>query len=84
LTRAKSDWEIRQDIENQLFWSPFVDEDQVQVSVEGGVATLTGEVDTWGERQAAVENALQGGAASVDNNIQVTNPPSARRPSGYQ
>jgi osmotically-inducible protein OsmY len=67
----KSDWEIRTDIRNELFWSPFVDADQVTVSVVNGIASLHGTVDTWSEWQAAEENALEGGAISVDNDLEV-------------
>ncbi len=66
-----SDWEIREDIQSQLWWSPFVDESEVNVSVEDGVATLTGEVDTWNEYLAARENAIEGGAVAVRNRLDV-------------
>ena len=65
------DWEIRTDIQDELWWSPFVDEDQVRVSVEGGVATLRGSVDSWWERRIATENAIEGGAKSVRNYLSV-------------
>lgn len=67
----KSDWEIERDIEDQLFWSPFVDSDEVNVEVKDGVAILTGTVDTWREYTKAAENALEGGAESVDNRLNV-------------
>ncbi len=63
------DAEIRQDIESELFWSPFVDADQVNVKVDNAVATLTGEVDTWAEYWAAQENAFEGGAVLVNNDL---------------
>ena len=62
---AKPDGEIEDDIESQLFWSPFVDSKDIGVEVHGGVATLTGHVEDWGEWRAARENALEGGATSV-------------------
>lgn len=65
------DWEIADDIRGQLFWSPFVDSDQVNVTVVDGVATLDGTVGTIGERAAAVRNAYEGGARLVDNNLRV-------------
>ena len=68
---AEDDWEIIQDIESELFWSPFVDSDDVNVVVLDGVATLTGTVDTLVERAAAVENAYEGGARLVDNDLLV-------------
>jgi len=67
----KNDAEIQSDIGSQLFWSPFVDRDQVNITVNNGVATLTGTVDSWNEYNAATENAWQGGARSVINKLKV-------------
>ena len=39
------------------------------VSVQNGMARLTGTVDTWSERRAATENAYEGGATLVDNDL---------------
>ncbi len=68
---SKSDWQIQQDIQDELWWSPFVDANQVNVSVDDGVAVLTGAVDSWPEYHAATENALEGGATVVDNDLSV-------------
>jgi len=57
--------------EDEFFWSPFVDGDDITVQMEDGVAELTGTVDTWSEREAAEENARQGGAVIVDNDLLV-------------
>jgi len=65
------DWEIEDDIRSELFWSPFVDQDQVDVTVRDGVATLRGEVDTWSEWLSAEENAREGGAKRVVNLLDV-------------
>ncbi len=70
-TTTETDWEIREEIQDELFWSPFVDSDDVTVTVDDGVATLTGEVETWDERQSATENAYEGGAVAVDNDLSV-------------
>lgn len=67
----RTDREIHADIEDELWWSPFVDSDQVAVKVVGGVATLTGTVDSWSERAAATENAYEGGATWVNNQLEV-------------
>jgi osmotically-inducible protein OsmY len=48
-----------------------VDRDQVTVHVEEGEVTLEGTVDSWREYRKAVENAWEGGAWSVDNNLDV-------------
>lgn len=66
-----TDSEIRQEIRDELWWSPFVDSEQVTVSVDDGVATLKGEVDSWHERQSAYENAFEGGAVRVINKLEV-------------
>jgi osmotically-inducible protein OsmY len=65
------DADIQQDIEREIWWSPFVDSDDVSVAVSNGVATLTGMVESWSERRAASENAYEGGARRVVNQIQV-------------
>jgi osmotically-inducible protein OsmY len=71
--RLKTDLVILQDINDELWWSPFVDADQVHVRVRDGVATLTGTVDTYLERGAAVDNAYEGGAREVKNHLKVEN-----------
>ena len=69
--RQRPDWEIAEDIEHELWWSPFVDADEVTVHVRDGKATLTGIVDSWHERAAAAENAVDGGALKVINELDV-------------
>lgn len=71
---AKSDREIKEEIESQLFWSPFVDSDDVKVEVNSGVATLSGTVEDWDAFQAAKENAREGGATAVlATKLKITN-----------
>jgi osmotically-inducible protein OsmY len=70
-TWLKSDWEIERDINQQMTWSPFVDANEVNVSVEDGVATITGTVQDWSERHAAAQNAIDGGALAVRNHLWV-------------
>lgn len=66
-----SDWIVTRDIERELFWSPFVDSEDVDVEVQDGTATLTGTVDSWLEWGAARDNAYEGGATRVQNRIAV-------------
>ncbi|HEY4188014.1 MAG TPA: BON domain-containing protein [Polyangia bacterium] len=48
-----SDAEIKAGVVRALFWSPFVAGDTITVTVHGGVATLSGTVDSWiGWREA--------------------------------
>ncbi len=72
VTVTKDDQEIKDNIESELFWSPFVDSDQVTVMVDDGKATLTGQVDSWSEYDAAAQNALEGGAVVVDNKLTIS------------
>jgi osmotically-inducible protein OsmY len=68
---AQSDQEIARNIERELTWNPFVEAGDVHVDVQKGKATLTGHVDSWSERAAAENNALEGGATAVDDRLQV-------------
>lgn len=61
----KNDALLKENIEDQLFWSIFVDSNEIDVSVEDGTAVLTGDVDSWSEMYSAIENAFEGGAESV-------------------
>jgi osmotically-inducible protein OsmY len=67
----KSDWKIKSEIESELFWSPFVDEEDVGVTVENGIATLTGTGDSMAERSTAEANAFDGGAVLVNNELKI-------------
>ncbi|MCA9758714.1 MAG: BON domain-containing protein [Candidatus Eisenbacteria bacterium] len=62
---------IRTAIESEMWWSPFVDSEEVDVEVEDGVATLTGTVDSWREWDAASASAYEGGAIIVVNDLNV-------------
>lgn len=66
-----TDNRIEQNIEERLFWSPFIDSGDITVEVSGGVATLTGTVDTWRQSEEAVRNALLGGADAVEDRLVV-------------
>lgn len=70
-TQVRSDAQIRASIETELTWSPHVDPDAITVSVISGRATLTGTVESWRERQAATDNAFEGGAIAVINRLGV-------------
>jgi len=74
------DLEIREQIEDELFWSTRVDVADVEIEVRGGVAVLRGTVDTWTERRAATENALEGGATRVINELDVKYGPASTTP----
>ena len=68
--KQKSDSEIQEDVESQLWWSPYVDSDKINVSVQNGTVTLSGQADDWDAMRAAVKNAFDGGAKRVRSQIQ--------------
>lgn len=68
----KPDRELREEVRDQLFWSAFVDSDDIQVSVNNGIVTLTGTVSSWSEYDDAEKNTYQAGAKSVENKLVVT------------
>jgi len=70
-TTTPTDSELREDIQSELFWSPFVDSDDVDVQVTAGVATLTGTVEDYSELRDATTNAYEGGALAVDNDLKI-------------
>jgi len=61
----KSDAEIKANVESELFWSPYVDSEDITVKVTDGDVTLEGVATDWAEADAAVGNAFEGGARSV-------------------
>jgi osmotically-inducible protein OsmY len=66
-----SDERIKKNIENAFFWSPFVHSDEIKVSVDGGMATLTGTVGTWMGWGEADKDARKSGATGVVNRVKV-------------
>lgn len=69
---VKNDSEIKKNIEQQLFWNPITNSQQIQIQVLNGNVLLTGYVATPLEKSVATVEAYQGGAAGVDNELEVT------------
>jgi osmotically-inducible protein OsmY len=65
----KDDLELREDVEYQLFWSPFVDSDKIDVEVDHGSVILRGRVSSWQAYRSARSNALDAGAKDVRNQL---------------
>lgn len=65
------DQELKAEIEDELWWSPFVNGDRIRVQVQGGVATLHGTVENQDEIADAVENAYEAGAKRVISRLWV-------------
>lgn len=68
-----SDRELAEAVRDEIFWSPFVDNDPIQVQARQGVVTLQGTVEDESEMKAAVENAYEAGARRVNNRLRVAN-----------
>ena len=68
-----SDEQIKANIENGLFWRPYVNLDDIKVTVDGGVATLTGSVGTWVGWSEINNVAYGSGAFGVVNRVKVNN-----------
>ena len=68
-----SDREIMQEVNQQIRWSPFVNEEDIDVVVNSGTVILSGLVETTREKAFAGINAREAGAVNVENNIVVEN-----------
>ena len=66
-----SDEQIKKNIEDAFFWSPFVVREDIGVTVHGGVATLSGTVASWIGYGQADKAAHKSGATEVLNQIKV-------------
>ena len=67
----KTGTELKNAIESQLWWSPYVEQDDVEVKVSGNNVILEGTVETEREKLYAEINAIEGGADEVINNLDV-------------
>jgi len=67
----KPDALIKKDIEKAFFWSPFIDRDDITVTVHDGVAILTGRVGGWLAYGEALRDAYKSGAVDVLNRLDV-------------
>jgi osmotically-inducible protein OsmY len=66
-----SDDQIKKSIKDEFFWSPFIDNSDINVTVNGGVATLTGTVGTRIGLGAVDKDAYAGGATSVVDQVKL-------------
>ena len=72
---TKSDSEVQQDVLRELKWDTRVEETEIGVTINKGIVTLTGIVDSYGKRIAAQEAAHRvTGVLDVANDIQVRVP----------
>lgn len=69
--KPKSDAEIKADLEEKLQYTFFDKSNDIDVTVENGVAILRGEVDTWRAWQAALDKAIAAGSRQPHNLLKV-------------
>ncbi|HET9468566.1 MAG TPA: BON domain-containing protein [Vicinamibacterales bacterium] len=75
-----TDRELQQHIQSALDWEPSVQAADIGVSVENGVATLRGDVESFAEKEAAERVALHVyGVRAVANDLDVRIPTAAER-----
>lgn len=63
--RKMTDRELKEAVEDELYWSPFVNSVPIRVEVQNGIVTLSGRIENQGEIVDAVENAYEAGAKNV-------------------
>ena len=77
----KTDIELRNDIQDELKWTPGLTSAEIGVGVKNGVAMLTGYVDNWAAKRAA-ERAVNrvSGVKAVADETRVKLPGLSERP----
>ena len=69
---TKTDMQLKQDIETELRWDPKINAAQIGVSVDKGVVSLLGAVDTYAEKWAAEDATKRvGGVRTVAQDLTV-------------
>ncbi len=74
---VESDRDLRENVISELRWSPYVDADAIIVTVEDGVVTLAGSVNSIRELNVAAQNAREAGAEKVVNLLDFTYGPTS-------
>lgn len=68
---SRSDKAIENDIRASLRWNALLEAEDIDVEVEDGLATLTGDVGSWFQLTVAVDQAFDGGARTVRSRLHV-------------
>ena len=61
--------ELKEEVVSQITWSPYITMEDIDISVNSGVVTLTGQVDSSFEYNEATEEAYEAGALKVKNEL---------------
>ncbi|WP_454064938.1 BON domain-containing protein [Candidatus Nitrospira salsa] len=67
----KTDGDIQLDIENQVWWNPYLSEQDIVATVKDGTAILNGSVEHAPQRVIAEQQAFEAGASAVENRLQI-------------
>lgn len=62
----KTDRVLKRDVETELLWNATVDAGELEVDAAQGAVVVRGDVDTWKEFEAVIDNAFDAGAMTVD------------------
>jgi osmotically-inducible protein OsmY len=77
----KTDAELQQDVMNEFKWEPSIKAAEIGVAVKDGVVSLSGYVDTYGEKWAAHRTAVRVfGVKAVAEELKVRLPDPFQRP----
>jgi len=75
----KTDARIKQDVLAELSWEPSIDETKIGVTVDNGIVTLSGKVDSYAKKIAAEKAAKRvHGVEAVAEDIEVGYPSSTK------
>jgi osmotically-inducible protein OsmY len=68
----KSDYQIQEDVMEELKWQPYLSTSQIGVAVSNGVVTLSGQVDSYSKKLAAENVAKKvSGVKAIAEDIQI-------------
>lgn len=77
----RKDEQIKKNVVDQLYWDDRIDASSINVNVDNGAVTLSGEVGTLGERSKAVSSVWEvEGVADLTDNLTVNHIPPASAP----
>ncbi len=69
--KITTDNELAEEVQYQLWWSPYVQEDNIEISVDNGMVLLEGTVQSRNEEQYAIINAWEAGARQVRSQLEI-------------
>lgn len=73
--QQKSDQQLLEDVKYHLSWNPFIQAEDLEISVSDGVVTIDGEVDSWYKANMTIGEAYEAGATYVDSKLKFTDIP---------